>query len=43
MHAEVTLKAGDVLEENACDVKEIAGASHNLGKLMIALEIAKRI
>ena len=37
------LEAGDVLEENAYDVKELAGANHNLGKLMIALEIAKRI
>ena len=37
------LEAGDVLEESAYDVKELAGANHNLGKLMIALEIAKRI
>ena len=37
------LEAGDVLEENTYDVKGLAGANHNLGKLMIALEIAKRI
>ena len=37
------LEAGDVLEENAYDTKELASANHNLGKLMIALEIAKRI
>ena len=37
------LEAGDVLEESAYDTKELAGANHNLGKLMIALEIAKRI
>ena len=37
------LEAGDVLEESGYDTKELAGANHNLGKLMIALEIAKRI
>ena len=37
------LEAGDVLEESAYDATELAGANHNLGKLMIALEVAKRI
>ena len=37
------LEAVDVLEESAYDTKGLAGANHNLGKLMIALEIAKRI
>jgi uridine phosphorylase len=37
------LEAGDVLTENDYDTKALAGANHNLGKLMIALEIVKRI
>lgn len=37
------LEAGDVLEESGYDVKELPGANHDLGKLMLALEIAKRI
>lgn len=37
------LEAGDVLEESSYDIKDLPGANHNLGKLMIALEIAKRI
>ena len=34
------LEACDVLEESAYDTKELAGANHNLGKRMIALESA---
>ncbi len=37
------LEAGDVLEESGYDIKDLPGANHNIGKLMIALEIAKRI
>ena len=37
------LEAGDVLEESGYDVRDLHGANHNLGKLSIALEIAKRI
>ena len=37
------LEAGDVLEESGYDVKDLPGANHDLGKLFIALEIAKRI
>ena len=37
------LESGDVLEENNYDIKGLTGANHNLGKLMIALEVAKRI
>ena len=37
------LEAGDVLEESGYDIKDLPGANHNLGKLMIALEVAKRI
>ena len=37
------LEAGDVLEESNYDIKDLPSANHNLGKLMIALEIAKRI
>ena len=37
------LEAGDVLEENNYDVNNLPGANHDLGKLMIVLEIAKRI
>lgn len=37
------LEAGDVLEECGYDVKALHGANHSLGKLMVALEIVKRI
>ena len=37
------LEAGDVLEEGQYDMKELRSANHDLGKLFIALEIAKRI
>ncbi len=37
------LEAGDVLDESAYDTKELCGANHDLRKLMIALEIVKRI
>lgn len=37
------LEAGDVLEESGYDIRDLNGANHNLGKLMIALDIAKRI
>ena len=37
------LEAGDVLEESGYDIKDLPGANHNIGKLTIALEIAKRI
>ena len=37
------LEAGDVLEESNYDVQNLPIANHDLGKLMIALEIAKRI
>ena len=37
------LEAGDVLEESNYDVQSLPSANHDLGKLMIALEIAKRI
>lgn len=37
------LEAGDVLEESGYDVKDLPGANHDIGKLEIALEIAKRI
>ena len=37
------LEAGDVLEESDYDMQDLPGANHNLGKLMIALEITKRI
>ena len=37
------LEAGDVLDESDYDITDLPGANHDLGKLMIALEIAKRI
>lgn len=37
------LEAGDVLEESGYDVADLPAANHDLGKLYIALEIAKRI
>ena len=37
------LEAGDVLEESGYDLQGLAGANHDLGKLMIALEILKKI
>jgi purine-nucleoside phosphorylase len=37
------LEAGDVLEESAYDTKALPGANHSLGKIMVALEIAKRM
>ena len=37
------LEAGDVLEESNYEVRGLPEANHNLGKLFIALEIAKRI
>ena len=37
------LEAGDVLEESNYDVRDLPAANHNLGKLSVALEIAKRI
>ena len=37
------LEAGDVLEESGYDVGNLSGANHSPEKLMIALEIVKRI
>ena len=37
------LEAGDVLEESAYDIKELHGANHNIGKLMVALKVIKHI
>ncbi|MCR5135380.1 MAG: nucleoside phosphorylase [Clostridiales bacterium] len=37
------LEAGDVLDESDYDITDLPGANHDLGKLMVALEIAKRI
>ena len=37
------LEAGDVLEESGYDMQGLSSANHDLGKLMIALEILKRI
>ena len=37
------LEAGDVLDESDYDITDLPGANHDLGKLMIALEIVKRI
>ncbi len=37
------LEAGDVLAESGWDTAALPAANHDLGKLMIALEIAKRI
>ena len=37
------LEAGDVLEESGYDAGNLRSANHNLEKLLIALEIAKRI
>lgn len=37
------LEAGDVLEESGYDMQALSGANHSLGKLMIALEILKKI
>lgn len=37
------LEAGDVLSESGYDIKDLPGANHNFGKLLIALEILKRI
>ena len=37
------LEPGDVLEESGYDIRDLPGANHNLGKLMIALQIVKRI
>ena len=37
------LEAGDVLEESGWDAKDLPAANHDLGKLMIAFEIAKRV
>ncbi len=37
------LEAGDVLGESGWDIENLPAANHDLGKLMIALEIAKRI
>ena len=37
------LEAGDVLEESGWDIEDLSAANHDLGKLMIAIEIAKRV
>ena len=37
------LEPGDVLEESGYDIRDLPSANHNLGKLMIALQIVKRI
>ncbi len=37
------LEAGDVLGESDYDIQGLPAANHDLGKLMIALEVAKRI
>lgn len=37
------LEAGDVLEESNYDTQALPGANHSLGKLMVALEILKRV
>jgi hypothetical protein len=37
------LEAGDVLEKSNYDIQNLPIANHDLGKLMIALEIAKRV
>ena len=37
------LESGDVLSESGYEKDGLSGANHNMGKLMIALEIAKRI
>lgn len=37
------LEAGDVLGESGWDIDNLPAANHDLGKLMIALEIAKRV
>jgi hypothetical protein len=37
------LEPGDVLEESGYDIGDLPDANHNLGKLVIALQIVKRI
>ncbi len=37
------LEAGDVLGESGWDIENLPAANHDLGKLVIALEIAKRV
>ena len=37
------LEAGDVLGESGWDIENLPAANHDLGKLMIAFEIAKRV
>lgn len=37
------LEAGDVLEESGYDTSGLPGANHDMGKLSLALEIARRI
>lgn len=37
------LEAGDVLEESSYDMQNLGAANHSPGKLMIALEIIKRL
>ncbi|MDO4865562.1 MAG: nucleoside phosphorylase [Clostridia bacterium] len=37
------LEAGDVLEESGYDTSDLPGANHDMGKLSLALEIARRI
>ena len=39
----IFLEAGDVLGENSWKIEGLLAANHDLGKLMIALEIAKRV
>ena len=39
----IFLEAGDVLEESGYNMEGLSNANHDLGKLQIALEIAKRI
>ena len=37
------LEGGDVLAESGYDLSELPASNHDLGKLLIALKIAKRI
>ena len=37
------LESGDVLGESGWDLEALPAANHDLGKLMIAFEIVKRI
>ncbi len=37
------LEPGDVLGESGYDIRDLPGANHNLGKLLIALQVVRRI